>query len=191
MPRAVASAVSRSCRGVCIVSLIICVLLNHLAGHLAFAAPVGRRVLFRLTRCKEQLPSTIDVSAVRRKFIRLGMDGFLGESEEQRAARRERRHSFEEVGEFDFLFKENDKDWEQSDQTEEDRGLFAMHEEALVQAMEDGTIFWRPRINGDLSFKRLRDEPDPEKIERWARQQAKEGRKRRGKRRYGNLGKKR
>ena len=106
--------------------------------------------------------------------------------------RRERRQSFEEVnGWFDFLFKENDKDWEQSEQTEEDRSLRAMHEEALVQAMEDGTIFWRPRINGDLSFKRLRDEPDPEKIERWARQQAKEGRKRRGKRRYGNLGKKR
>ena len=143
--------------------------------------------LFRLSRCKEQLPAPVDVSAVRRKFIRLRQEDFQDETSEVKEERARRRQSFETVEEFLLLFQENDKDLEKSPG---DRALWAMHEQALLEAMEDGSIFRQPRVNGELSWKRLREQ-DLERLERLERQQAKEGRKRRGRRRFGHLGKKR
>eukprot|EP00434_Breviolum_minutum_P011090 symbB.v1.2.009785.t1/scaffold574.1/size185248/10 len=143
--------------------------------------------LFRLSRCKEQLPAPVDVSAVRRKFIRLRQEGadedFQDETSEVKEERARRRQSFETVEEFLLLFQENDKDLEKS------LG-FDLFGQALLEAMEDGSIFRQPRVNGELSWKRLREQ-DLERLERLERQQAKEGRKRRGRRRFGHLGKKR
>mmetsp|Transcript_10952 Transcript_10952/g.24018 ORF Transcript_10952/g.24018 Transcript_10952/m.24018 type:complete len:190 (+) Transcript_10952:1-570(+) len=163
------------------------VLLAVLSLYLSFAPAnvVGIKApLFRLSRCKEQLPQTVDVSSVRRKFIRLHQEDFQDEAPKVTEERASRRQKFETVEEFCFLFAENDKDLEKSG----DRTLWAMHEQALVEAMEDGSIFWQPRITGDLSWKRLR-EKEPETLERLERQEAKQGRKRRGKRRLGHLGK--
>ncbi|CAL1141463.1 unnamed protein product [Cladocopium goreaui] len=141
------------------------VLLAVLSLYLSFAPAnvVGIKApLFRLSRCKEQLPQTVDVSSVRRKFIRLHQEDFQDEAPKVTEERASRRQKFETVEEFCFLFAENDKDLEKSG----DRTLWAMHEQALVEAMEDGSIFWQPRITGDLSWKRLR-EKEPETLERW------------------------
>lgn len=70
---------------------------------------LDRAALFRLGRCKEQLPKTIDVSAVRRKFIRLRPEAFQEEAEEVAEARAMKRRSFELVSEFGLLYRENDQ----------------------------------------------------------------------------------
>eukprot|EP00438_Fugacium_kawagutii_P026608 Skav213734 [mRNA] locus=scaffold2563:354098:354613:+ [translate_table: standard] len=149
--------------------------------HLSPATVGIKTPLFRLSRCKAQVPSEVDISAVRRKFIRLHPEDFQDEAPEVKEERTERRQNFETMEDFWILFQENDKDLEKSGDT----ALWAMHEQALVEAMEDGSIFAQPRINGDLSWKRLRAQ-DPESLERLERQESKEGRKRRGKRRLGH-----
>ncbi|CAJ1327405.1 unnamed protein product [Effrenium voratum] len=158
--------------------------------------------IFRLSRCREQLLNSLDVSAVRRKFIRLRQEDFLEESEESWEQRQLARRNFEAASELAYLFGENDKEWvcfngrglgpcptfpdlEASERTPEDLSLWAMHEQALVDAMEDGSIFGLPRVTGDLAWKRLRAQ-DEEELERLARQDSKQGRKRRGRRKLGH-----
>ncbi|CAJ1327404.1 unnamed protein product [Effrenium voratum] len=141
--------------------------------------------IFRLSRCREQLLNSLDVSAVRRKFIRLRQEDFLEESEESWEQRQLARRNFEAASELAYLFGENDKDLEASERTPEDLSLWAMHEQALVDAMEDGSIFGLPRVTGDLAWKRLRAQ-DEEELERLARQDSKQGRKRRGRRKLGH-----
>ncbi|CAJ1387575.1 unnamed protein product [Effrenium voratum] len=90
--------------------------------------------IFRLSRCREQLLNSLDVSAVRRKFIRLRQEDFLEESEESWEQRQLARRNFEAASELAYLFGENDKDLEASERTPEDLSLWAMHEQLCASS---------------------------------------------------------
>eukprot|EP00440_Ansanella_granifera_P027581 gb/GFBE01029962.1/.p1 GENE.gb/GFBE01029962.1/~~gb/GFBE01029962.1/.p1 ORF type:complete len:131 (+),score=34.54 gb/GFBE01029962.1/:1-393(+) len=127
--------------------------------------------------------------AVQRKFIWLDQATFREESTEQVEKRQQLRQRFEEVDDFADLFEANDEDFEGSEQTAADRLRWALQEQALIYAMEDGTIFRQPRVRTgqEQIWTPLRNEKSPEELEREARRASRQGRKRRGKRRFGNL----
>eukprot|EP00931_Biecheleriopsis_adriatica_P079299 TRINITY_DN52704_c0_g1_i1.p1 TRINITY_DN52704_c0_g1~~TRINITY_DN52704_c0_g1_i1.p1 ORF type:complete len:217 (-),score=47.16 TRINITY_DN52704_c0_g1_i1:66-686(-) len=125
----------------------------------------------------------LDMRAVRRKFLALDQESFLDESEADIEERQKLRKQFEQMDDFQALFWTIDEEYRSSEQTPLHRLEWALHEQALVEAMSDGSIIRQPRT-AERAKKRLREKTE-EELAQMARQQAKTGRKRRGKRRFG------
>ncbi|CAK0859762.1 unnamed protein product [Prorocentrum cordatum] len=109
----------------------------------ATAAVAGLRPVFAMSRydiLRSKSALEIDLGAVQRKFIRYDVDAFNQDAAaiEERAQLRKR---MEKLPEFGMLLRANDARLEQSSGGHEDRLSWAMHEQALLDAMEDGSIF--------------------------------------------------
>lgn len=126
-----------------------------LPSGLHFAQVTAARFWLSPSKLDGLIPESFDLSAVQRKFVRLKLETFLDEPDEVGDERELLRNRFSEMEDLENLFEANDDEYQASAQTPEDLAHWAMHEQALIEAMEDASIFGLPRLQERPTWLRL------------------------------------